>query len=369
VRHLEALTVRLLARLVTSLLYACALTQDAAAAQAKLNAATVQAKLNAATVQAKLDAGGVWTSTETYVLETAVYGRKPIVIDGPTFIAAKEIAGTKLGMIYFGYVANITLRNVTIDGNLAQRQGASYCDGTVNAYRGSNIHFDHVDDLTLDRLTSRNAVCGSGMHVISKRARITNSSFLNNGLPNMPNHWADGLTLLQCDSCEIVNNIFADATDVGLVFGGGRNTLIARNTFRQSVKAFAAFAMDNFNGSRSGDFTNTMVTGNLIECGMNCDFAMNLGPRAWYLSSNILGGTVTGNLIRGGKIGILIGGAGTASAPITVHSNSIVSILKPGDIAQFSCGPRPTWPVIVSPDSVVLSGREVVQAAYHELCP
>lgn len=323
---------------------------------------------DAAYVQQRLDEGGTWYAAD-YVLETAVYGRAPITIIGGSFKAAKDIRDTPLAMIVFSYTQNVKLQNVTIDGNLRERAGAWYCDGTNNAYRGGNIHFDHVDDAVIDGVTTKNAVCGSGMHFSGKRARIINSNFINAGKPNTRHHWADGLTLLNCDQCVIADNLFQDATDIGLVFGGGRNTLITRNVFRQTVPAFAAFAMDNFNGTQSGDFTGTVVTGNHIDCALNCNFAANLGPHAWYPSDNIRGGKFTGNTIQGGKIQILIGGAGTPDAPISVYANDLVPILEPGASAQFSCGERITWPVIVSPDSIVNTRDEVVTAGFHRQCP
>ena len=323
---------------------------------------------DAAFVQQKLDEGGIWRAGD-YVLETAVYGRRPIAIIGGSFKASKEITDTRLAMIYFGYTEKITLQNVTIDGNLAERAGAWFCNGTTDAYRGGNLHFDHVNDVLVDGLITKNAVCGSGMHFSGKRARIINSQFVSNGKPGVRFHWSDGLTLLNCDQCVVAENLFANATDIGLVFGGGRQSLITRNIFRQSVPAFAAFAMDNFADSQSGDFSGTIVSDNLIDCGLNCDFGANLGPHAWYLSANTRGGTFKRNSIHGGKIGILIGGAGTVDAPISVFDNDLVSVLEPGATANFSCGDRVTWPIIVSPDSFALTRREVTVAGFHRTCP
>lgn len=324
---------------------------------------------DAAEVQARLDAGGIWRASGTYRLERAVVIRRPIQILGPvTFKAARTVEGARLGMIYAGYLAGVTLREVTIDGNREERAGAWYCDGTVNAYHGSNIHFDNVDDLVIDRVTTTMAVCGSGMHVIGRRARITGSRFVNNGLA-LPRHWADGLTLLQCDHCLVAGNDFIDNTDVGLVFGGGRQSLISRNLFRQSLPIFAALALDNFNGSRSGDFTGSIVTANQIECGVLCDFGINIGPHAWYLSAPITGGRVSGNAIFGGKIGILVGGAGTAEAPVAVYGNDIVPLWPEGSAATFSCGDRPAHAFLVSPDSVVNTAGEKTASGFHRLCP
>lgn len=323
---------------------------------------------DSAYVQSQLDKGGAWNSDKVYTLETAVFIRQPIKLSGMTFNAHRDITETRLAMIYAGYLSGVTLRDVTIDGNISERAGAWYCDGTNNAYHGGNIHFDHVDDVVIDGVTTRNAVCGSGMHFSGKRARIINSNFIGNGT-HTQNQWADGLTLLNCDFCIVADNLFADNTDVGLVFGGGRNTLLTRNTFRQSVDVFAALALDNFNGTQSGDFTGTIVSGNTIDCAMRCDFGINIGPHAWYLSANTIGGRVSGNQIFGGKIGIMVGGAGTIDAPVSVYGNDIVPVLNAGDSATFSCGDRVTYPIIVSPDSYAVLRGETVRVAYHRQCP
>lgn len=320
-------------------------------------------------VQNKLNEGGTWHASGTYELDRAVRFTKPITIIGPvTFKAAKHVIGTKYDLMYAGYMSNITLIDVTIDGNKEERRGAWFCNGTNDAYYGSNIHFDHVDNVVLDGVVTQNAVCGSGMHFSGKNAYIVNSSFLNNGYATR-NHWADGLTLLNCDDCLITNNLFQDSTDVSLVFGGGTNTLIQKNVFKQTVPVFAAFAMDNFNNTQSGDFRLSAFVANTIDCGLFCDFGVNIGPHAWYLSRNTQGGKVSINVIRGGKIPILVDGAGTIDQPVGITNNEVYPALPAGSSAQFSCGIRPVYPVMYSPDSVLVPGSQPGVYVSHHLCP
>ncbi|APV50842.1 hypothetical protein BWI17_14800 [Betaproteobacteria bacterium GR16-43] len=309
-----------------------------------------------------------------YALDAALTIRRPIAVyaHGATFKAQRDIIGTFGGhtMVFSGYMSGVRLTGLTLDGNLPERAGAWFCNGTNDAYAGGNIHFDHVDDVVLDGVTTRDAVCGSGMHFSGKRARIVNSVFERNGT-HRSNQWADGLTLLNCDDCTVTGNRFTDNSDVGLVFGGGERTLVADNLFEQATPIFAALALDNFNGSQSGSFVGTVVTRNTIDCrNLQCDFGMNLGPRAWYLSANIRGGTVQGNTITGAKIGVLAGGAGTPADPMMLQDNTVVSLMAPGTMASFSCGFRSTFPRITSPSSVIQVPKDAPGVStVHELCP
>jgi len=321
---------------------------------------------DSAYVQSKLNAGGVWHETRTFKLETAVVITVPIDMAGQRFIVMPHITGNSLGAIRAHWMSGITIRDVEIHSQLP---AGAFCDGTNNAYHGVNIHLDHIDNLTIDGLSSSSVPCGSAAVIHATNATITRSVFANNGKPNTHNQWADGLTLLNCTGCTVQGNWFINNTDLGMVFGGGQNTLVTRNVFLQKVPAFAALGIDNFNGQQSGDFTGTTVTDNYIECGQWCDFGINVGPHAWYLSSNTIGGTVSFNRIVGGKIPLLVGGAGTVAAPVTIKRNFIQPYLSPGAAAEFSCGYRITHPYIVSPDSFVDNIGVPFVSQYHELCP
>ena len=50
---------------------------------------------------------------------------------------------------------------------------------------------------------------------------------------------------------------------------------------------------------------------------------MNIGPHAWYQSGNIKGGAFTGNTVSGGRVGVLVEGAGTADQPTSVYGNTV----------------------------------------------
>jgi len=182
--------------------------------------------------------------------------------------------------------------------------------------------------------------------------------------------WADGLTLLECANCLVADNEFINNTDVSFIFGGGPNTRITNNVIVQSVPTFAAFMLDNFNDTRSGDFRGASIENNTIDCAnLQCDFGISLGPHTWYMSSNIRGGSVTRNTVRGAKIGIIAQGAGTAEHPVEVHGNPVFSLLDDGTPVSFFCGVKPAYTRMANPDSHLKVDGDPWSVDIHGICP
>ncbi len=306
----------------------------------------------------------------TYYVDSPIVITRPIeiVAYGAVFVAHPALKAP-LGMIYAGYMSGVTIRGLTLDGNKAARP-ASGCDGGKGAYGYVNLHLDNVDDVVLDSVTTKNATCGSGAVIKGKRISVSGSHFLANG-STATLQWADGLTLLGCEDCDVTGNVFQDNTDLDLVFGGGRRTVISGNVFRQRVNAFAAIGLDNFNGTQSGDFSDTLISDNAIDCGdLLCDFGLSIGPHAWYGSPNIQGGSITRNVVRGAKIGILAEGAGTQSGPTAIVGNLVSGTPACGTLQAFFCGSQPVCGTVYSPDSVLAIGSDGPgMVADHSNCP
>ena len=229
--------------------------------------------------------------------------------------------------------SSFVMDHLIIDGNRASRP-ASCPDN----YKASNLYFTNsATSSQLTRSVTRNALCGSGCVVDADQMTVSENYFFQNGI-HSSGLWADGLTITNCSSCTINNNNLTDNTDVQMVMGNGTNTSITANTFQsQSRGVFAAFALDNFNQSNLGNFQGTTVQGNTISCGSLCDLAMNIGPHAWYTGGgNIRGGSVIFNTVTGGKVGVLIEGAGTAAFPTSVFGNSVSGATSCGATATIS---------------------------------
>ena len=311
-----------------------------------------------------------------YRVDASLTIRRPLKIVAPGVVwrAAPDLRGIERahGMVYAAYRKGIELHGLTLDGNGAERRakGPAFCDGTAAAANGVNIHLDHVDDVVLDGFTTRNAVCGSGMNMLGNDARIVRSTFRDNGTQAQPRMWADGLTLLECARCLVADNAFIDNSDVSFIFGGGRATRVADNRIVQAVPTFAALMLDNFNGTRHGDFVGTTIENNTIDCGdRQCDFGINLGPHAWYLSGYILGGTVANNMVRGAKIGIIAQGAGTAEHPVEVRGNTVSSPVPDGTRVRFMCGRRSAHTRLRSADSHLKVDDAPWTVGDHKQCP
>ena len=217
---------------------------------------------------------------------------------------------------------------------------------------------------------SINALCGTAIEWTGDDATITNSAFTGNGDHSHRNMWADGLTLLLSDRARVIGNRFDDNSDVSFISGGARDAVFRDNTFHQTLQTtFAGFMMDNFNGGTSGEFAGTVVSGNQIDCTTRrCDFGIEIGPHAWYLSANTRGGTVTGNIVYGAKQGLNIEGGGTTAAPVRVFGNTVTGS---GGTASFNCGSRTTSNVNISSDSRVDRNGETgaVTAVTWHGCP
>jgi hypothetical protein len=199
-------------------------------------------------------------------------------------------------------------------------------------------------------------------------ATISNNFFWANGDHAHTNMWADGLTAIGANLSSITDNEFQDNSDVDLIVGDGYKSTISGNNISQAGQAtFAGLMLDNFNGGTPGNFVDGNVTGNTIDCGNHlCDFGINLGPHAWYLSSPTTGGTVSGNTVTGAKIGLNADGAGTAEAPVTLSNNSLSG--SPSS-ATFNCGTRSTANCNIGPDAVVSGDISSCARRTFHTCP
>jgi hypothetical protein len=216
---------------------------------------------------------------------------------------------------------------VILDGNRSGRVNSrawNLCSDGTNRY-GFNAQVS-ANRVAFTYLASIYAVCGTGLEWIGDFATIHHSTFLGNGDHYTSNLFADGLTLLQSDYALVQYNHFVDGSDIGFIVGGAISANIQYNTIIQSGQAsFAAFMMDNFNGTTSGDFTGALIANNTITCSpwSQCTYGVNIGPHAWYDSPNIFGGTFTHNTVSGGYTALNVFGGGTASAPITITSSAV----------------------------------------------
>ncbi len=296
-------------------------------------------------------------------------------LDAGTSCATLQAATTldvSGGMLLLAGTDHVVLDHIVLDGNRSARLGsmaAMRCAAGVNR-NGFNAVNAASTNCSFLHSASIRALCGSGFEWRGDGATVTGSVFRDNGENAVMNMWSDGLTLLQSDGARVVGNRFENNSDVSFISGGARGATFQDNQFVQSTQVvFAAFMMDNFNSSTSGDFTGTTTSGSVIACNAQlCHFGIQIGPHPWYLSTNTIAGTVTGNTVTGARQGMNIEGGGTAAAPVRVFANAVSG--SPAS-ATFLCGTRATSNVNISPDSFVDRNGEtaaVTARTWHD-CP
>jgi hypothetical protein len=200
-------------------------------------------------------------------------------------------------------------------------------------------------------------------------ATIEHSAFLSNGDAATRSMWSDGLTLLSAPRSTIRENTFENNSDVALIIGYGVDSRVEHNAIRQRTQpAFAGLMLDNFNSndrSVRGDFRGAVIANNSIDCGAQlCTFGIQVGPRPWYPTSNIVGGDLHDNIVKGAKIGINADGAGDREAPTAIFSNS-VEAAPPGSYFATCAQPIPAAWMNIAPTSIVDRRNEETKAASH----
>jgi parallel beta-helix repeat protein len=97
--------------------------------------------------------------------------------------------------------------------------------------------------------------------------------------------WSDGITLFGT-SQSVTNNTIINPSDVGIVYFGGKDTLIADNTVRVTSGNYGAFAGIALHPWSLGDVSGVRIIGNQVisegdtRCG-GVHAGINLGPQMW----------------------------------------------------------------------------------------
>jgi hypothetical protein len=182
------------------------------------------------------------------------------------------------------YVAtNVEIRNIRIDGNRA-----------VNPYTLSRALIAIAGNgSTLDGVTATNT---SGVSAIAAAdnpscagLRITNNVVADNGVHVGDATWANGIDI-RCDDAYVGRNLVRDATDGGISFYGGRNTIIEDNIVTNVQRsAFSGILAADWIGG--GDLTGSVVRRNTVEtcCGQHVHVALSVGVHLWCYDPDPLG--------------------------------------------------------------------------------
>lgn len=248
--------------------------------------------------------------------------------------------------------ANVHLRSIAIMGS--QDRGEDWekriclderlrpLGGGIRV-RGSGFRMENV--------LLKNASCYTALEImpLAKRPAIKNSIIGPNGRHG-DKMWADGVTIHDTTDAVIENNRFQDNTDVQLIFGGCRNCVVRRNTFRHSqafIHASFAELMLHSWPNTSGDFSGSTISQNDIDCGLarRCGFGIMIGGEPWY-PARTFGGLVWGNQIANALLGLNVD---RLTGNMTIMKNIVTNS---GGISKSDCGTK-AWPSVnISPASI-----------------
>jgi parallel beta-helix repeat protein len=121
-------------------------------------------------------------------------------------------------------------------------------------------------------------------------------------------YWADGISLA-CTRSTVRGNVITDATEGGIVVFGALGSLIENNTVRAETQTLlGGIKMVDFI-AYEGDYSGTIVRNNVIDAsGAVIRIGLGMGNRVWVclppeaVVATLVGGTVTGNVLRGDKM-------------------------------------------------------------------
>jgi hypothetical protein len=249
---------------------------------------------------------------------------------------ARLVADPQLNqvMLQANNLSNIQISYIEFDGNRPKRDTA-LCHG----YRGdeSNVALEGINSGSFTYNRSTQTLCGSAFQFHGSGFEIAYNLIDNNGhglesadahtpLPDgtMPEPWSDGITLGYCGTrvLRIVNkyiptsvhdNWITDATDVGIVDGGGPGCVIQNNSVLQLNRhVFAGIGFGNFEKEGQGDHRGAFVKDNTVIGNDLASFGIAVGMHPWYPNLYTNGGTVTNNVVSGAVVDLMVDGANGA---------------------------------------------------------
>lgn len=205
---------------------------------------------------------------------------------------------------------------------------------------------------TMRKSILRNFTCYTTMEVLarSKRLVIEDNYIGPNGDHRPGDIWTDGVTIHDSSDAVVRRNTFIDNTDVQLILGGCRRCRIEDNVFGHSGSfaraSFAELMLQAF-PSTTGDYTDTVVTRNRIDCGKKnlCGYGIMIGANPWKTGENarypgaMFGGMISQNEISNALIAINID---SPTGPVTIRNNKVKNS---GGRFNSDCGRR-DWPSV-----------------------
>ncbi len=178
--------------------------------------------------------------------------------------------------------------NISMDGGLDETDVTQNYQGHPSMWTTGIVAHDIVDSQTecgsafafrsaggtIDNVT----IDIAGDHVHAPGCAYTDNDGEQEG-------WSDGITL-GGPAQTVTNNTIVNPSDVGIVYFGGKNTIISNNTVKVTQGNYGAFTGIALHPWSLGDISGVQIVGNRIssegdtKCG-GMHVGINLGPHMW----------------------------------------------------------------------------------------
>jgi PKD repeat protein len=253
------------------------------------------------------------------------------------FVAHPDLANP---ILIIQNAKDVVISFIEFDGNRpARSKEKQLCVG----YRGraSNIIVENTANFKFinNRLTQ--TLCGTALEIKGKNNsnfEIANNLIDNNGnnnsSQNAPEPWSDGITLHSCNDGWVHDNDIKDATDVGIVTGGGQGKCLIENNrvTNSKLRAFAGIGLGYFEPG-AGNHEGSIIRGNVIiaEKPNLLGFGLSIGIHPW-LEKNVHGGLVENNIVKGAIVNLQVDGI----SGVTIKNNRMEQ-----PQGEPSCGGKP----------------------------
>jgi hypothetical protein len=242
------------------------------------------------------------------------------------FVAAATLQDT---MIRADTITDLVVRFLELDGNRDARTAfLPMCSGYRVWASGLVVRYSRNFVLSDNHIV--NTLCGSALEVDGSDFEVARNVIEGSGhgleAKDAPEPWADGITLHNCWGGEVHDNKVVDATDVGIVSGGGSCSIVHNEVLNTARHTFGGITLHDFT-LKGVDHSGSVVAHNIVtgQNGMT-SFGFSLGIHPWHVwpfqgmpAPYNKGGTVSCNNVSGSNFNIEIDGVDG----ITVLDNTI----------------------------------------------
>ena len=287
-------------------------------------------------LQACLNRGGLTVlsaGTPGYILEKGI----KIFNNGQTLrgtdkdhkarlVAAATLKDT---MLRGDTITDTVVRYLELDGNRDVRTASL---GDCSGYRiwATGLAIRYSRNFVVADNHILNTLCGSALEVDGSDFEVARNLIESSGhgleAKDASEPWADGITLHNCWGGEVHDNHIIDATDVGIVTGGGSCSIVHNQVDNLSRHVFGGITMHDFT-LMGVDHTGAVVAHNIVTAknGMT-SFGFSLGIHPWHNwplngmpAPYNTGGTVACNQVSGANFNLEVDGV----KGLTIADNQI----------------------------------------------